>query len=79
MGQPYREQEVALSNDEVRFAALVGRCSDYAKEQLVSLRNHRLMSDVMDYLEGIPGTLYASDVEKAVYEVVRRSQAAGSD
>jgi hypothetical protein len=68
-----------LSNDEVRFAALVGRCSDYAKEQLMSLRNHPLMSNVMDHLEGIPGRLYASDVEKAVYEVVKRSQAVGND
>jgi hypothetical protein len=60
-----------MSGPDPREATILARCSRYAAQYLVNLREHPLYLKVLDRLEASPGALFELDVEGAFYESVR--------
>jgi hypothetical protein len=59
-----------MSGPDPRGAAILARCSKYAAQYIVNLREHPLYLKVLDRLDG-KGMLFERDVESAFYESVR--------
>lgn len=60
-----------MDTGDTRYAALLARCTAFAREHFGHLKDHNLLSEVMTKLEAIPGQLYATDIQQAFYEAVK--------
>lgn len=63
-----------MSNEEARYAALLARCTSFGKDQLRSIRDDAMLSEVMAKLEDIDGMIYASDIEHALFDAVKKKR-----
>lgn len=63
-----------MANDEARFEVLLARCTAFGKDQLLSIRHHTMLPEVLASLEHIDGMIYASDIEHALFDAVRNKK-----
>jgi hypothetical protein len=63
--------EVVAMGFDPREAAILSRCSKYAAQYIIQLREHHCYLEVLTRLEGTPGALFELDAEHAFYECLR--------
>lgn len=60
-----------MTRDDARLAALRGRCTPDAIQQLEEFREHALFPELLIALEALQGKVYSADVQGAFYKIVK--------
>jgi hypothetical protein len=63
-----------MPNEDPRYAVLLARCTSFGKDQLRSIRDDAMLSEVMARLELIDGMIYASDIEHALFDAAKKKR-----